>query len=281
MNITGLSTGFAKLDEKIMGFKPGEITVIASRPGVGKTTFAMNIVECVALGQDIKGDAAKYDGGKRHPVLYFSLEVPANALVSRLLANRARVGLWRSRGDADIDKERFEMKSRLVDAGDVLHYAPIFIEDDKSVPEISVICEKAREAKRLHNVELIVIDYLEFIKNRGFATRSRMEQVSSIVTGLKELAVELSIHVILLAQLSFSQPNGRDKKPTFSDLRSFPDAKQIADIVMFLHRPPHVNGEVNKDRAMAFVDIAKNSHGETGEVPLIFCCTCQSFFEQP
>ena len=269
MNITGLSTGFAKLDEKIMGLKPGEITVIASHPSVGKTALAMNIVECVALGQDINGDTAKSDGGKHHPALFFSLEMPANTLIDHMLASRARIDLWKINGDDtidgddDIDRERCEMKSRLVDAIDV-----------------SVIRDKALKAKSLHNIELVVIDYLQLIENRGIAAHGRVEELQSIVTGIKELADELRVHVILLAQLPYSMPRGVDKKPTFSDFRDIPGAEQIADIVMFLHRPHYVNGEVNKAGEITFVNIAKNRHGETGEVSLKFRQKCLRFFDE-
>ena len=286
MNITGLSTGFAKLDEKIMGLKSGEITVIASRPSVGKTTLAMNIMECVALGQDINGDAAKYDGGKLHPVLYISLEMPANTLIRHMLASRARIDLWWPSGDDtidgddDIDRERCEMKSRLLDATDVLRYAPIFIEDGESALDVSVIRDKARKAKSIHNIELVVIDYLQLIKNSGVDAHSRVEEINSIVTEIKELAVESNIPVILLAQLPFSMPRGVHKKPTFSDFGDIPGIEQIADIVMFLHRPHYVNGEVNKDGELTFVNIAKNRHGETGEVSLTFRRKCLRFFEE-
>ena len=286
MNITGLSTGFAKLDEKIMGLKPGEITIIASRPSVGKTTLAMNIVECVALGQDINGDAATYDGGKHHPALLFSLEMPANTLIGHMLASRSRIDLWKINGDDaidgddDIDKERCEMKSRLVDARDALRHAPIFIEDCESALDVSVIRDKALKAKSLHNIELVVIDYLQLIENRGIAAHGRVEELQSIVTGIKELADELRVHVILLAQLHYSMPRGVDKKPTFSDFRDIPGAEQIADIVMFLLRPHYVNGEVNKGGELTFVNIAKNRHGETGEVSLKFRHKCLRFFEE-
>lgn len=250
MNITGLSTGFAKLDEKLMGLKPGEITVIASRPSVGKTALAMNIVECVALGQDINEDTAKYDGGKQHPVLFFSLEMPANALIGR----SARADLWRTGNDA----------------GEALRYAPIFIEDDESALDVSVIRDKARKAKSLHNIELIVIDYLQLIENRDIAVNSRVEELASIVAGIKELAVELSIPVILLTQLQASIASGIDKKPTFLDSRDLPALEELTDIVMFLQRPHYVNGKVDKDGEITFINIAKNRHGETGEVSLVF-----------
>ena len=240
MNITGLSTGFAKLDEKLMGLKSGEITVIASRPSVGKTALAMNIVECVALGQDINGDTAKSDGGKHHPALYFSLEMPTNTLIGHMISSRARIDLWKINGgdtidgDDGIDKERCEMNSRLVDARDALRYAPIFIEDCESALDVSVIRDKARKAKSLHNIELVVVDYLQLIENRGIPVNSRVEELDNIVAGMKELADELGVHVILLAQLPYSMPRGVDKKPTFSDFRDIPGAEQIADIVMFM-----------------------------------------------
>lgn len=281
MDTTGLSTGFAKLDEKIMGLKPGEITIIASCPSVRKTTLAMNIVECAALGQDINGDAAKYDGGKQHPALLFSLEMPANTLVGHILASRARIDLWKLNGDDDIDEEISDTTSRLVDARDALRSAPIFIEDGESALDVSVIREEAREAKRLHNIELVVIDYLQLIENRGIAAHNRAEELDSIVVGIKELADELSVHVILLAQLPYSIHSGVDKKPTFSDFRDIPGAEQIADIVMFLYRPHYANGEVNKEGEITFVNIAKNRHGETGEVPLRFRHKCLRFSDKP
>lgn len=288
MNITGLSTGFAKLDEKLMGLKPGEITVIASCPSVGKTALAMNIVECVALGQDINGDTAKSDGGKHHPVLFFSLEIPAITLVGHMISSRARIDLRKINGDDtidgddDMDKERCEMNSRLVDAGDALRYAPIFIEDGECALDVSVIRDEARKTKSLHNIELVVIDYLQLIENRGIPVNSRVKELDSIVAGMKELADELGVHVILLAQIPYSMTRGVDKKLTFSDFRDILGAEQIADIdiVMFMHRLHYVNGEVNKDGEITFVNIAKNRHGETGEVSLTFRRKCLRFFEE-
>ena len=282
MKITGLSTGFAKLDEKLMGLKPGEITVIASCPSVGKTALAMNIVECVALGQDINGDTAKSDGGKHHPVLFFSLEIPAITLVCHMISSRARIDLRKINGDDDMDKERCEMNSHLVDAGDALRYAPIFIEDGECALDVSVIRDEARKAKSLHNIKLVVIDYLQLIENRGIPVNSRVEELDSIVAGMKELADELGVHVILLAQIPYSMTRGVAKKLTFSDFRDILGAEQIADIdiVMFMHRPHYVNGEVNKDGEITFVNIAKNRHGETGEVSLTFRRKCLRFFEE-
>ena len=279
----GLSTGFKYLDEKLMGLKAGDMIVIAARPSVGKTSLAMNIAECVALGQDINGMPSQVDGGRQHPVMMFSLEMSTESLAKRMLAGRASVNTWRlARGMMHKD-ERLAASQRLFTAANVLRSAPIYI-DDTSALDVADMRARARRMKRTHNIELIVIDYLQLCNCREYAKQGRQLETSRISGQIKAMAKELKVPVIVLSQLSRGneQRGDAEEVPKLSDLRDSGAIEQDADMVFLLRRPCRSKkAQWHDDELLAIVDIAKNRNGETGEVDLNFYREGTRFGDRP
>jgi replicative DNA helicase len=258
-SITGLPTGFASLDRMTNGLHEGEMFVIAARPSMGKTAFAMNIAEHVAI------DANK-------PVAVFSLEMSSQQLVQRLLCSRARVNGQKIR-EGFFGKH--EMTSISVTAG-VLSKAKIFVDD---TPGLSIL-ELRAKARRLRNrekIELIVIDYLQLLRsNSKRGQDNRQIEIQEISYGIKALAKELKIPVIVLAQLNRNpeQRTGDGKgRPRLSDLRESGTIEQDADVVGLLVREKYYaeDEESKKDAAgKATLIIAKQRNGPTGDINLTF-----------
>jgi len=271
--LEGLSTGFRYLDEKLQGLKDSEMIVIAARPSVGKTSLAMNIAECVALGQDILGNKTKTDGGKKHPVLVFSLEMPVEALSKRMIAGRANVNTWRLNRNLCTSDERKVMLGNLYQAVSDLKDAALFVDDTASL-DVMDMRARARRMKKQHGIELIVIDYLQLCTCREAARQaSRQIEVSMISQQIKAMAKELRIPVIVLSQLSRAneQRGDKEEKPKLSDLRDSGAIEQDADVVFLLRRPSRTaTASRSDDERLAIIDIAKNRNGETGEVDMTF-----------
>ena len=279
----GLSTGFKHLDEKLLGLKPGDMIVVAARPSVGKTSLAMNIAECVAMGQDINGMPTKCDSGKKHPVLIFSLEMSTEALAKRMLAGRAAVNTWRLQRGLMHKEERIEASRRLMEAANALRMAPIFI-DDTSALDVADMRARARRMKRMHGIELIVIDYLQLANCREYAKQGRQLETSRISGQIKAMAKELKIPVIVLSQLSRGneQRNDKDEVPKLSDLRDSGAIEQDADVVLLLRRPCRSKtARWHENELLAIVDVAKHRNGETGEVDLNFYKEATRFGDRP
>ena len=274
--IEGLPTGFKYIDEKLLGLKRGEMIVIAARPSVGKTSFAMNIAECVATGTDINGIKFKTDPGTTpvpHPVLIFSLEMDTLSLTKRMVCGRARVSSWRIARDLMNRDEKTAASERLFRAASELKNAPIFI-DDASGLDIADLRARARRMKKTHGIELIVIDYLQLCNCREMARQGRQIETSRISGQIKAMAKELKIPVIVLSQLSRANEQRGDKNevPKLSDLRDSGAIEQDADVVMLLRRPYMVRA-TRDDAAtenLAIVDIAKHRNGEVGDVEMEF-----------
>ena len=198
----GLPTGFKYVDEKLLGLKPSEMIVIAARPSVGKTSFAMNIAECVATGQDINGVPFKTDSKPtRHPVLVFSLEMDTLSLAKRMICGRAHVSTWRIARDLMSRDEKSAASARLFKAAGELKDVPLFI-DDASGLDIADLRARARRMKKTHGIELIVIDYLQMCNCREAARQGRQIETSRISGQIKAMAKELKIPVIVLSQLA-------------------------------------------------------------------------------
>ncbi len=279
--IEGLPTGFKYVDEKLLGLRPSEMIVIAARPSVGKTSFAMNIAECVALGQDINGKpfmSRKDESGRElnarpHPVLVFSLEMDVGSLVKRMLCGRAQANPWRIARNLLTPSEKVEYSQRLFRATGELSGAPIYV-DDASGLDIADLRARARRMKRRYGIELIVIDYLQLIQCREVARQGRQIEVGRISGQVKAMAKELNIPVIVLSQLSRANEKRGDKDevPKLSDLRDSGSIEQDADVVMMLRRPYMVRStRDNKDTEnLAIVDVAKHRNGETGDVKMTF-----------
>ncbi len=257
--ITGVSTGFAVLDEMTSGLHPAEMIVIAARPSMGKTAFAMNIAEHVAI-----------EG--RKPVAIFSLEMSAQQLVQRLLCSRARVNSKKVR-DGFLAERDF---STLTSAASKLAEAQMFIDDTAGL-NILELRAKARRLKSQHDIQLVVVDYLQLLRSTSRRGQdNRQIEISEISSGLKSLAKELSIPVIVLAQLNRNPENrtGESKgRPRLSDLRESGSIEQDADFVGLLVREEYYadsDEERQESEGKAELIIAKQRNGPTGDVPLTF-----------
>lgn len=254
--LLGIGTGFADVDRVLAGMQPGELVVLAARPGIGKTSFAMQVAEHHACGE------------KQLPVAVFSLEMPSKQLVLRMAAARARVPLERIRRGrlSPVDEER------LSEAMQVLFDAPIHIDDSGDVSPFELRA-KARRLKQQHPaLSLIVIDYLQLMKVRG-RVESRQVEVAEISRSLKVLAKELEVPILALAQLN-RQVESRKGPPMLSDLRESGAIEQDADVVMFLHREkPDDEDEAASsagDLTPVEVHVAKQRNGPQGAATLLF-----------
>ncbi len=285
----GLSTGLKHLDEKLQGLKPSEMIVIAARPSVGKTSLAMNIAESCALGQmlTLKGDGyppVQADGGKRHPVMIFSLEMPVEALTKRMVAGRAHINMWRLNRNLCTRDEKQGLMGNLFTAVDELKGAPIYVDDSAGL-DIMDLRARARRAKKQYGIELIVIDYLQLCNCREAARHgSRQLEVSMISQQVKAMAKELKIPVIVLSQLSRANEQRGDKyeKPKLSDLRDSGAIEQDADVVFLLRRPSrNAQDPDSADQLLAIIDVAKNRNGEIGEVKTNFVREYTRFEDRP
>ncbi|GHT05674.1 replicative DNA helicase [Endomicrobiia bacterium] len=257
--ISGLSTGFADFDSKTTGFHPSELVIIAARPSMGKTAFALNIAEHVAVV-------------KKNPVAIFSLEMKQEALMIRFLASLARVNIGRLRNGQYNSTDW----PRLTGAAEKIAGAPIFIDDDSniSVIELRIRARKlATELKtRGERLALIIIDYIQFIHGSGRKFESRQQEVSDISRSLKALAKDLDVPVVVLSQLSRrTEDRGRkDNKPQLSDLRDSGAIEQDADVVAMLYREGYYNREDPDLQRKAILIIGKQRNGPTGDINLIF-----------
>ncbi|MDP6490949.1 MAG: replicative DNA helicase [Kiritimatiellia bacterium] len=259
--VTGLSTGFENLDRITMGLRAGEMIVLAARPSMGKTSLAMNIAENVALG--------KMDpDGKQHTVGIFSLEMSYDALAMRMLCSHAAVPSQKiQRGYVSkVDH------GKLVQAASVLNKAPIFLDDTGGL-DVLELRARARRMRKKHNVELIVIDYLQLMHSKEYARQGRQIETSQISGNIKAMAKELRVPVLVLSQLSRApeQRDSKSGKPKLSDLRDSGAIEQDADVVYMLRRPcRYPDDDQHDDRLLAIVDVAKHRNGPTGEVKLNF-----------
>jgi replicative DNA helicase len=254
--ITGISTGFVEFDRMTSGLHPAEMIVIAARPSMGKTALAMNIAEHVALHEKL-------------PVGVFSLEMSSQQLVQRLLCSRARVNLQKVR-DGFLAERDFPS---LTAAASKLAEAKIFIDDSASL-SILELRAKARRLKAQQDVKLIIIDYLQLLRSTSRrAQDNRQLEISEISAGLKGLAKELKIPIIVVAQLN-RQPEARTGgKPRLSDLRESGSIEQDADLVGLLVRPEmyEEDEEARQEKSgEAELIIAKQRNGPVGEIPLTF-----------
>ncbi len=246
--ITGLNTGFDELNRRTGGFHGGELILIAGRPGMGKSSFAVNIAEHVSIKD-------------KKTVAIFNLEMPKEQIVNRILCSQAMVNSNKIR-TGDISGEDWEKIGAIVDRVAV---APLYIDDTASIT-VSEIRAKCRRLKQTKNLELIVIDYLQLMESSGRAD-NRQQEIAAISRSLKILAKELNIPVIALSQLSRASESRSDKRPMLSDLRESGAIEQDADLVMFLYRDDYYNKET-EDKDIAECIMAKNRSGETGTFKL-------------
>ena len=242
--LRGVPTGFRDLDAKLAGLQNSNLIIFAARPGMGKTSFALNIAQHAAVNANL-------------PVGIFSLEMSQEELVDRLLVAQADIDAWKLK-TGRLDEKDFD---RLSHAMGQLAEAPLFIDDTPGL-SISEVRTKARRLQAEHGLKMLVVDYLQLLHGR--AVDNRVQEVSEISQSLKNLARELKIPVFALSQLSRQVESRGVKKPQLSDLRESGAIEQDADVVMFIYREDSENFESVK------LDIQKHRNGSTGEIDLIF-----------
>lgn len=258
--VTGITTGFKDLNKKINGLQRTDLILLAARPAMGKTAFSLNLVQNAAL----KGDAS---------VAVFSLEMSKEQLVQRMLSAQSNVELSKIKtgtlGESDWP--------RIIDAMAVLSEANIFIDDTPGI-KISEIRSKCRRLKIEKGLDLILIDYLQLMEGEG-KNENRQQEIAKISRSLKILAKELDCPVVALSQLSRSPELRKDHRPILSDLRESGSIEQDADIVMFLYRDEYYHDDSEK-KNIGEVIVAKNRHGETGNVELVWFGQVQKFADK-
>ncbi len=278
-DLTGLSTGYKGLDQLLLGLQPSEMIIVAARPSMGKTSLAMNMAEHVATGFNVNTGHGSPDRMPR-AVAVFSLEMSSEALVRRMLCSRAGVSWDRIvRGSPDKIRE-FE---RLMKTVDDLRKARLYVDDTAGL-SVMELRARARRLRRLHGVDLVIVDYLQMLHYPEKAREGRQQEVAAISNQLKGMAKELKIPVMVLSQLSRA-PENRDKQgiPKLSDLRDSGSIEQDADVVLLLRRPIKNKGDPAynpADPGLALVDVAKHRNGATGEVEMNFNDEFTRFYDR-
>jgi len=249
-HITGIPTGFAELDRLTSGFQPSDLIVIAGRPSMGKTSFALNIVQYAGIEAQV-------------PVVVFSLESAKEQLVERMLCSEAKVNSQKLRTGFLSEQEW----SKLTEAAGVLAETSIYIDD---TPNINVLelRAKARYLKTECNIKMVIVDYLQLMEGDR-RMENRQQQISEISRSLKNLAKELQVPVVAISQLSRAVEQRQDKHPLLSDLRESGAIEQDADLVLSLYREYYYTRK-EEDKGKAEVVINKQRHGPIGKVPLVF-----------
>lgn len=246
----GIPTGISDLDDAITGLNRSDLILLAARPGMGKTSFALNIAKHVSLKEKMK-------------VAFFSLEMAREQITSRLLSTEAMVPGTKLR----TGKLQEDEWLRLIEAGDVLSKTELYLDD---TPGITVPEMKAK-LRRLKNVDLVIVDYLQLMSSAK-KIDNRVQEISEITRNLKIMAKEINVPVITLSQLSRASEQRAEHRPILSDLRDSGSIEQDADIVLFLYRDDYYkdgeNIDENYDKNSAECIVAKNRHGETKAVPL-------------
>lgn len=259
-DVTGLTTGFRDLNKKINGLQRSDLLLIAARPAMGKTAFALNLVQNAAL----KGDAS---------VAVFSLEMSKEQLVQRMIASQSTVELKKIKTGTLADNDW----PRITDGMAILSGAKIHIDDTPGI-KISELRSKCRKLKIEKGLDLVLIDYLQLMEGEG-QNESRQQEIAKISRSLKILAKELDCPVVALSQLSRAPEQRADHRPMLSDLRESGSIEQDADIVMFLYRDEYYNPDTEK-KNIGEVIVAKNRHGETGTVELVWFGGIQKFADK-
>ncbi len=260
--VTGIATGYRALDGITNGFQRGDLVILAARPSMGKTAFALNLALNAAMLN-------------KQAIAIFSLEMPAEALMKRVLSAKSQIESSKLRTGFLKDDELNQLNESAAEMANT----KIYIDDSASI-KVSEIFSKCRKLKSEHGIDMILIDYLQLISGNGKSSDNRQQEVSEISRSLKALARELETPVIALSQLSRSVEQRQDKRPMLSDLRESGAIEQDADIVMFLYRDEYYNrDEENKspiDRTE--INIAKHRNGATGNIELAFNKSINAFF---
>lgn len=251
----GVETHYPDLDNILAGLQKSDLIILAARPSVGKTTFALDLARQVGVMSKV-------------PVGIFSLEMGADQLVDRMIAAQADVDLWRLRTGKLSSEGAGNDFEKISDAMGILSEAPIFIDDSGSL-NIMEMRTMARRLQAEHDLGLIIVDYLQLMEGRSRSGDNRVQEISEISRGLKQLARELNIPVIALSQLSRAVESRPDQIPKLSDLRESGSIEQDADVVMFLYREDRVKPDT-PNKGIADVIIAKHRNGPVGKISLFF-----------
>ena len=251
--VTGVPTGFEKMDDITSGLQKSDLVIIAGRPSMGKTAFALNIAQYAALEANVA-------------VAIFSLEMSKEQLALRMLSSEARVDSQRIRrgflGEADWP--------RLISAAGRLSEAQIFVDDSSAITALEMKA-KARRLKSTVDLGLIILDYLQLMRSGGYRETSREQEISEISRSLKALAKELNVPVIALSQLNRKLEDRTNKRPQMADLRDSGAIEQDADLIAFIYRDEvYEKSEENPEKGMAEIIIGKQRNGPTGMVKLAF-----------
>lgn len=250
-SVTGLPTGYTDLDQMTSGLQPSDLVILAARPSMGKTSFAMNIAEHAAIKS-------------QKPVLVFSLEMPSESLAMRMLSSLSRIDQHKIRTGKLEDDDWPRITSSIA----MLSNAPMFIDDTPGLSPAEMRARARRIAKEQGEIGLILVDYLQLMQMPG-QSESRTLEVSEISRALKSLAKELNVPVIALSQLNRSLEQRSDKRPVMSDLRESGAIEQDADVITFIYRD-EVYNEDSPDVGTAEIIIAKQRNGPIGKVRLTF-----------
>jgi replicative DNA helicase len=248
----GIATGFVDFDRKTGGLRGGDLVIVAGRPSMGKTTLAINMAENVALDPNVKGS-----------VLIFSMEMPSEQLMTRMLSSIGGVPLHDIRSGRISDQDWV----RITSATSQLAEARIFIDESPGLTPTELRA-RSRRVKREHGLDLVVVDYLQLMQVTG-TKENRATEISEISRGLKALAKELNVPVIALSQLNRSVEQRENKKPVMSDLRESGAIEQDADMILFIYRE-EVYDKNTPRKGEADIDLAKHRNGETGYFHLTF-----------
>ena len=248
--LTGISSGFSNFDEKTSGLQKADLIIVAGRPSMGKTSFAMNLAENAVMGTE-------------NSVAIFSMEMPGEQLAIRMMSSLGRIDSHNLR-TGKLDDQDWP---RLISSVNMLSKAKLFIDDSPALSPTEVRA-RTRRLKREHGLDLVIIDYLQLMQT-GSSTENRATEISEISRSLKALAKELNVPVIALSQLNRSVEQRPDKRPVMSDLRESGGIEQDADVILFIYRDEVYNPESN-DKGTAEILIRKQRNGPIGMVRLAF-----------
>ncbi len=258
--ITGIETGYRDIDKLTNGLQRGDLIILAARPSMGKTAFALNLALNASLSTKNKGAVA-----------LFSLEMPAEQYMRRILSAKSQVEGNKLRSG----QVRSDEMNKLSEAANELAALKIFI-DDSAIVKMPEIFSKCRKLQSEHGLDLIVVDYLQLITSAG--KESRQLEISEISRSLKALARELEVPVLALSQLSRGVESRQDKRPMLSDLRDSGAIEQDADIVVFLYRDDYYDRENDSDESITEVDVQKHRNGALKKIKLQFKKSINAFY---
>ena len=251
--VTGVTTGFVELDKKTAGLQPSDLIIVAARPSMGKTTFAMNLCENAAMASD-------------KPVLVFSLEMPAEQIMMRMIASLARVDQTKIRTGQNLEEAEWSKIASVF--GMFKQKNNLYIDDSSGLTPIELRSRARRVYRENGGLSMIMVDYLQLMRAPAFSDNRTLE-IADISRSLKALAKELEVPVIALSQLNRTLEQRADKRPVNSDLRESGSIEQDADLIMFIYRD-EVYNDNSEDKGVAEIIIGKQRNGPIGRVRLAF-----------